>query len=722
MKISRIALLVSMACSSHAFANETFTFDEVVVSATRTEQEIRDVASSVATVSDQDIENTLSQNLQQILKSKPGVSMEGQGRFGLSGFNIRGREDNYVKTIVDGVQQSSLYNPGADVMRKNQNTVETDTLTSIEINKGPVSSLYGSDALAGAVIMRTKRPEDFLTASGDDSYASIKGGYASVNESFKSTVTLANRSGDWESLVMYTKRTGHETQTHSSGADIEGRDRGQADPFDITQDNFLGKLFYQASESHRFGFTAEVFNRQADGDLLHNNGYEIMPGLVYSQNSANDEDQRIRFSLEHQWQADQLLFDDLDWLLAWQRSESNHSTFDHTTDHPMISKPGYRERERNGTDESTQLDVNANKGLEWGSSYHELSYGLSYLTNQFDLDYTNYYYSDGSVVDAAPEVPNAKSNIWGVYMQDQGFYLDDQLVVTFGARYDSFESTPNSGSGYEKASNDKFTFRTGAVYHWTDSFSTFAQISQGFKAPTLQDLYYQYSMGVDILPNPDLKAEESIAYEIGTRFAHRFGRVEMSAFYNDYKNFIEDRCLDNCDYQGDDPDVKEQWKKVNIAKAKIYGAEVSSQTDLAALVPAPQGSFVDMSLAWARGEDRETGDAIDSVAPLTAYMAVGYDEPHGHFGGRISVEAVAAKEGSDWSDSENLKAAGYAITDITTYYMPTENMTLRAGVFNVFDKKYWHYSDLVNQTASSQGIDRRTQPGRNWGIDFEYEF
>ncbi|USH05574.1 hypothetical protein K6Q96_20480 [Grimontia kaedaensis] len=64
-------------------------------------------------------------------------------------------------------------------------------------------------------------------------HASVKGGYYSADESYKATATLANRTGDLETLLIFTHRDGHETATHGSGADIEGRERGQADPFDI---------------------------------------------------------------------------------------------------------------------------------------------------------------------------------------------------------------------------------------------------------------------------------------------------------------------------------------------------------------------------------------------------------------------------------------------------------------------------------------------------------
>ncbi|PMH37107.1 ligand-gated channel [Vibrio sp. 10N.286.49.B3] len=706
--------LSTMAASVSAEESTAFTFDEVVVSATRSEQNLKDVASSIGTVTAEDLDNQMAGDLKQALASEPGVSMQGQGRFGLSNFNIRGRDENYVKIVVDGIQQSSSYNTGAgddDVMRKGQGTIEVDTLQAVEINKGPVSSLYGSDALGGAIIMRTKNPSDLL-GEGDDTHVSIKTGYASVDESFKTTATLANRTGRWETLLMYTYKDGHEVATHGDGADINGPDRGQADPFDIQSDNILAKVFYQANDDHRIGLTLEQFNRSGEGDILSKEGYSFMPGYTYTRNSAEDEDQRRRVSIEHLWQANNYAFDSLDWSLAYQTSYSNHDTYDHT------DMNEYRNRQRNGEEESLQFHSQFDKAFELDASYHELNYGLSFSQDSFDLQYTNYFYDKGYEESAAPEVPQADSQKWGIFIQDQGFYLDDRLVMNFGLRYDNFTAKPDSSSGFEKSNNDAVTGRIGAVYHLSESLSTFAQVSQGFKAPTLDELYYSRDggHGYEIVSNPNLKPEESVGYEIGTRYNHLFGRIEVAAYYNDYKNFIE---LDQVG-MSDTGDVT--YTNVNIAKAEIYGAELSSLISLDHLLNAPQGMYAEFNLAYAQGSDKKTGEAIDSIAPLTGYVAVGYHNPQRIYGGQISLQAVANKSGSDWSDEDNMTAPSYTVTDITAYYRPQQDLTLRAGLFNAFDEKYWLYSNLEGRNSGEDGLDRRTEPGRNWGVELEYIF
>lgn len=715
-------ILVNSIGSTNALATEMYTFDDVVVSATRTEQSIKDVAAAVAVVDAASIAENLAQNVEQALEGEAGVSVPGTGRYGNSGFIIRGLSENYVKTLVDGVELPVSYNPGADVMRKYNNNIETDTLKRIEVNKGPSSSLYGSDALAGAVIMATKNPQDLLRTELDEIYASIKGGYYSVNDGYKATATLANRSGNLESLLIFTHREGHEIQTHRSGAAINGRDRGQADPFDINSDNLLVKAFYQLSDKHRIGVTGEIFNRDADGLILSNEGHQIMPGFIYTRNTAQDQDSRSRVTIEHQWLANLAWFDTLRWQLTALKTGSNHHTFDETASN------GYRDRHREGTENSTQFDAQFNKGVVFANSYHEISAGLNVISNDFELNYRDIFLEGinaGNVVDKTGEVPNAKALKWGLFLQDQAFFLDEMLVVNAGLRYDSMRATPqHTNNDMVENSNNAVTGRLGMVYHWTETMSSYANISQGFKAPTLQDLYFLYETGAAsgaiFTPNPTLRPEKSLGYETGLRFSPDFAQIDVSLFLNDYQDFIESRKLSDSTSQ-----AKERWSKENINKAQIYGAEMNVRWAMDVLFSAPTGLYSQMNIAYAKGKDLDNGDAIDTVSPLTSYFAFGYNHQDDRIGGKISLKAVAAKSGANWSNANginNINAPGYAVTDVTGFYRPSTQLTLRAGLFNAFDNRYWDYADLAGVDQNALGIDRRRQPGRHWGIEAEYVF
>lgn len=612
-KKTSLALAIGAICASTAvFAEETFTFDEVVVSATRTEQNKEDVSSSVATVSRDDLDAQMNNNLKDTLKYTPGVQAQGSGRFGVSGFNIRGMEDSRVKVMVDGVQQPVPYNPGANQQRKYPNMIETDTLAGIEVNKGPSSSLYGSDALGGVVLMRTKNPDDVLITDGDENRFGIKSGYSSVNSEFKNTATWAMRQGKWETLTMFTYADGEEYQTHGDGADINGEDRGAANPGDSKLYNGLVKAYYQANDDHRIGMTFEYFDRSFDEKVLSEEGWEIMPGFVYSDVSVHDNTNRMRVSLEHEWAMNSVIADELKWTLGYQMTESKSDNYDTTNWFPIYDDR-MRNRERIAQDDSIQFDMQFNKVILAENHYHELTYGASYLHNDFSLENIDHFIQSGqpgvppSSAPGSTGLPNATVQQWGVFIQDQAFLMDEKLVLSAGLRYDSFRTDPESNDGYvdshEANKNDAFTGRVGAVYHVADAFSPYAQISQGFKAPTVYDLYYIYDTGAIFYGNPDLEAEKSLSYEIGFRGKGSIYQYEVSGFYNEYDDFITTQKVGT-----DGPTGRDIYTSVNIDEAKIYGAEA------AGTILGPVGTYTKLSVAYAYGEDVNTGRELDSVA------------------------------------------------------------------------------------------------------------
>ncbi|MDK9760813.1 TonB-dependent hemoglobin/transferrin/lactoferrin family receptor [Vibrio sp. D420a] len=709
-KKSLLSASIILAVSPALHAEEYSLFDEVVVSATRTEQNKEDVSSSIETVSSKDIDNQMSSDVKQALQYTPGVDANGSGRFGISGFNIRGVEGDRVKMMVDGVQQPTPYNPGATEQRKYSNAIEIDTLQVIEVNKGPASTLYGSDAIGGAVMLRTKNPEDMLRTDGDEHRFGIKSSYTSADEQFKNTLSWAMRKGKLETLLMATYAQGSETQTHSSGSDIEGPDRGAANPADTELSNFLGKAFYNISESNRLGVTIENYNRQYDEDELNYNGYTIMPGFTYTDNFNEDTNKRFRATVEQQVEINTSIADSLDWSVSYQDSSSLSKNYDTT---PFN---GRRMRERDASDVTMQFDTQLSKLVNINGSDHELTYGFSYLKNDFELKNTDYKFDQGTVTPGSTGIPDAKITQWGAFVQDQAFLMEDRLILTAGLRYDSFVADPSTDEGftteYDKNENDAFTAKLGSVYHINDNLAVFGQIGQGFKAPTVYDLYYFYDQGAIIEANPNLKAEKSLSYELGLRGKNEHARFELSTFYTDYTDFINQTKTGE---QGG----KDVLTKENLDEVTIYGAELSSTINLDSLIDAPFGTYTRLAVAYADGEDKTTGKSIDSVAPLTGTVGLGLERET--FGTALNVKMVAAKD--EWHSEDNRDAAGYTLVDVTAYYRPITDLTLRAGLFNALDKKYWLYSDLSGSAHDSQfSKDFKSQPGRNWGISANYEF
>ena len=95
-KKSLLSASIILAVSPALHAEEYSLFDEVVVSSTRTNQQLEDVAASVAVINDKDIESKMMNSVEDLFRYTPGVTVTTNSRQGIQGINIRGMEGNRV--------------------------------------------------------------------------------------------------------------------------------------------------------------------------------------------------------------------------------------------------------------------------------------------------------------------------------------------------------------------------------------------------------------------------------------------------------------------------------------------------------------------------------------------------------------------------------------------------------------------------------------------------
>ncbi len=129
--------------------------ETLVVTASATEQSVKDAPASISVITQQDLQRKPVQNLKDVLRDVPGVQLtnEGDNRKGVS---IRGLSSSYTLILVDGKRVNSRN----AVFRHNDfdlNWIPVDAIERIEVVRGPMSSLYGSDALGGVVNIITKK-------------------------------------------------------------------------------------------------------------------------------------------------------------------------------------------------------------------------------------------------------------------------------------------------------------------------------------------------------------------------------------------------------------------------------------------------------------------------------------------------------------------------------------------------------------------------------------
>ena len=328
--------------------------------------------------------------------------------------------------------------------------------------------------------------------------------------------------------------------------------------------------------------------------------------------------------------------------------------------------------------------------------------------------------------------PNGKTETFGIFLQDEINLLSDRLTLTPGIRYDWSRLKPDvdplaaksliaNGRTASAQTYDRVSPKLGWQWKFTPAVSTYGQIASGFRAPNYSEVNQSLrniNIGYGVVPNPDLKPETSIGLELGLRARSEKMRGQVAMFDNRYKNFISAVDL-NCPA---DPDcipglAQGTTQTRNLSKVRIYGMEVRGSWDFA------PGWQVDGAVAYAHGTDEKTKEALNSVDPLRASFGVGYAT--GTWGAETRLRAAKTKSRVDDTGSiKYYRTPGYGVTDLSAWIKPTRDTRVTVSVNNLFDKKYWVWSDIRHMGVSSTtaGVDYYSQPGRNFRVTFQADF
>ncbi|HHF6454455.1 TPA: TonB-dependent hemoglobin/transferrin/lactoferrin family receptor, partial [Haemophilus influenzae] len=284
------------------------------------------------------LEREQANNIKDIVKYETGVTVVEAGRFGQSGFAIRGVDENRVAINIDGLRQAETLSSqgfkelfeGYGNFNNTRNGAEIETLKEVNITKGANSIKSGSGSLGGSVIYKTKDARDYLL--NKDYYVSYKKGYATENNQSFNTLTLAGRYKKFDALVVTTRRNGHELENYDyKNADslIQGKKREKADPYKIEQDSTLLKFSFNPTENHRFTLAADLYEHRSRGqDLSYTLKYQKTNSDLPEVESrhTNDKTQRSNFSFSYENFSTNLFWDTLKITFSKQKIKTRART------------------------------------------------------------------------------------------------------------------------------------------------------------------------------------------------------------------------------------------------------------------------------------------------------------------------------------------------------------------------------------------------------------
>jgi hemoglobin/transferrin/lactoferrin receptor protein len=663
--------------------------------------------------------------------------------------NIRGLQDERILTTIDGIRQPWLTDP-RDSARGGSNAFDFDSLSAVDITKGADSSRVGSGALGGAVQLYTINPEDLID-DGKNFGALTKSTYDSADRSLSNNAAIAARHGDSWFMLQGGYKRGNETD---NGGDIGGygTTRTEANPADYWQRNLLAKFHQYIEGGHRFGLTGELFNKEIDSDNMRGTTTSYQQGSLRS----GEEVDRKRLSASYDFisPGGDDIVDQASIITYWQKQRLNNTTDGFRLTDPRGgiiggdpyyygSPSGIYSRDNQLTQDSYGISGSASKEVTIGGIDHEFRFGgeLSWqktyqyssgVDNCPDVDWTTIPQPFGPqscrmLHSNSSDMPDVDGMIFGMYAEDDIKFFEDRLTVTPGVRFDwydydpkstaSFEDSPNYNPAYLQGNND-FGISPKLRLGWkaTQELELFAQYARGFRAPTATELYQNYGAPGSYarIGNPDLETETSNGFEIGAKYDAADYSFKATAFNNYYKNFIDTVTIAP---PGGEYPVGGITGYENLNHVRIYGIELGGEWRFD---PSWRtwGSF-----AYSHGKDTDTGDYLNSVAPLRAIIGLGYSAQT--WGSDVSLTLASSRNKVSGTGFE---APGYGLVDTTVWWAPEKvgsidltGLKVQAGVFNVFDKKYFD-AVSVPDGVSASAADFYSEAGRSFKLSVTKKF
>jgi hemoglobin/transferrin/lactoferrin receptor protein len=721
--------------TSPAWAGETAEDGTITVTATRLPQAVEEVPATVTVISDEKIADELASDVRDLIRFEPGVSVRrapsrftaafsSTGRGGNESFNIRGIEGNRVLIQVDGIRVPDGFSFGAQSAGRGD-FVDLGIVKSVEILRGPASALYGSDGLAGAVSFITSDPEDLLK-DGRSFAGLLRAGYDSADNEFSETLIGATSSGQFSILAAYTRRDGKELENNASASatrDVPDSRRTAPNPQDTASNAALGKLIWAPDDNNRIRLTVDHLDARTSTEIL--SGRVVLPttsATAVLDLDARDTTRRDRVSLDWRRENDGPV-DFLQVSLFWQNGKNRQfSDEDRNT---------AADRTRINTFENRVLGgaFEARSGFATGSVEHTLLYGGDYSeTRQRGL-------RDGTVPTPPDVFPTRAFPVTDFILS--GLYLADQIVVGDGVvrlfpalRFDYYKISPRQdpllpafflGSGQD---GSKLSPKFGAVAKLADEWSLFGNYARGFQAPSPLEINQffdnpsAFPFAYRTLRNPDLRPETSETFEGGLRLNSRFVDASLTAFSGRYKDFISQVQVGGTGTVANP--LLFQYRNLN--RVKVEGIEGRAE------FRSSNGITANLAIAYAKGDQFDAADVktpLQTIDPLKLVMALGYRAPSGKFGGQLSMTHAARKEESrvlGLCTPACFRPDAYTILDATAFVRLGEVFTLRAGLFNLLDKKYIEYADVRGLANTSLITDAFTQPGRNFSVSLSARY
>jgi len=712
-------------------AAEATRLDQIVVVAKRMPEPLAQVASSVSLVDREQFEARLAVDAADLVRYVPGLRMDSEpNRFGSQGVSIRGLGGNRVRVEIDGVPLPEAFAVG-QFAAAGRDFGELASIERIEVLRGPASTLYGSDALAGIVAIRTRDADSLLALGAGDRHFGLQAGYAGRDASrhLGFTHAFAGDHGLQGVLVASLRDAGTPGNRGRTPAE-------DANPTNREARSLLGKLGRDFGEHGQWQLGFEHQRSEVRTDVV---SQRFAPGRFTTTYSllGDDLQRRDRISLKTNWEASLLGFDRIEALFYAQDSETRQDTEQFRLADRTTPFESLRWRRFDFTQRDLGLDLLGMRSFSTGAAAHELLAGLELERNRYrgqrDGIETNLRNGSTSTVvlgERFPvrDFPTSVGERRALFVQDE--ITLGRFALIPGLRYDQYRLDARPDAMFVEdypefevvdGSEDSLTGKLGLRFAASEHSQLFLQYARGFRAPPFSDLNIGLSLTLlnyEVRPNPDLKPETSHGFEAGWRYAGERVHATLSAYRNDYRDLIESRANLGLDAATG----ALVFQSINRDRARIEGVELEVEWDLAGLSEALDGFRLQGALATADGEDTRRGQPLNSVDPETAVLGLNYAASNGRWGAEFITTGVRGKDDLDQTAGALFAPPGHAVLDAFAWWQMHEQVRLNLGLFNLGDRRYWRWANVRGLAANTPNLGFYTQPGRSVSVAVDVRF
>ncbi len=633
--------------------------ETMVVTASSVEQNLKDAPASISVITQEDLQRKPVQNLKDVLKEVPGVQLtnEGDNRKGVS---IRGLDSSYTLILVDGKRVNSRN----AVFRHNDfdlNWIPVDSIERIEVVRGPMSSLYGSDALGGVVNIITKKIGQKWsgTVTVDTTIQEHRDRGDTYNGQFFTSGPLIDGVLGMKAYGSLAKREKDDPQNSTT------TDTGETPRIEGFSSRD-GNVEFAWTPNQNHDFTAGYgFDRQdRDSDSLDKNRLE-----------------RQNYSVSHNGR--------------WDYGTSELKYYGEKVENKNPGNSSPITSESNTVDGKYTLPLTAiNQFLTVGGEWRH-----DKLSDAVNL--------------TGGTSSKTSASQYALFVEDE-WRIFEPLALTTGVRMDDHETY-----------GEHWSPRAYLVYNATDTVTVKGGWATAFKAPSLLQLSPDWTSNscrgaCKIVGSPDLKPETSESWELGLYYMGEEGWLEgvessVTVFRNDVKDRISISRTSDVNaapgYQnfvgfetGANGRRIPVFSYYNVNKARIQGVETELK------IPFNDEWKLSINYTYNDGRDVSNGEN----KPLS-------DLPFHTANGTLDWKPLALE---DWSfyvsghytgqkraDSATAKTpGGYTIWNTGAAWKVTKDVKLRAGVLNLGDK------DLSRDDYSYN------EDGRRYFMAVDYRF